>query len=343
MIGKDCWDDHVLNYKPTWDILDSTKLACFMRCPRLYFYEYVLGWRPEEPNNHLEFGKAWHKALEFLIVSGYSFDNAIRAIEIFYKEYRKYFPPETDALLWPKTPANVEIVLPAYVNKWKHDVRDYEVMFTEVGGAAYITEDIKMHVKMDTILRRRSDNKIISLEHKTSQSIWNWAMQWPLSLQIGTYTHMLYSCFPPEEVGGVTVNGAIFRKVKQAWEAIHQNKHSPYDLPYEFHRVDCAKTLGQMNIWAWNTMTWVDQLIHNFKELLKCTEDESVLCSFPMRTTSCTDFFGCVFHDYCMAWTNPLRVAHEPPLGFIEKHWDPSRIDTRYEIVDGEVKEVENA
>jgi CRISPR/Cas system-associated exonuclease Cas4 (RecB family) len=56
----------------TWQVLDATKLQTYMRCPRKFFFNYVLGWKSEIPSNHLVFGSAWHMAMEVLLDKGYN-------------------------------------------------------------------------------------------------------------------------------------------------------------------------------------------------------------------------------------------------------------------------------
>lgn len=43
---------------------DSTCLEAFKRCPRLYWYQYIEGWRPQGDNVDLRFGQEYHSALE---------------------------------------------------------------------------------------------------------------------------------------------------------------------------------------------------------------------------------------------------------------------------------------
>ena len=96
---------------PTWLINDPTKVKDFMACPRLYFYQYTLGWRPEQPNNHLHFGTCWHTAMEYLLLNGYEVESVVKAHELLTAQYREVFNPETDVLFEPKTPDNAFIVL----------------------------------------------------------------------------------------------------------------------------------------------------------------------------------------------------------------------------------------
>ena len=74
---------------PEWDILDSSKIQSYMRCPRKYFFNHILGWSLEEEeqgaleisssgllaapkseirkSEHLVFGTAWHHSMEHLL------------------------------------------------------------------------------------------------------------------------------------------------------------------------------------------------------------------------------------------------------------------------------------
>ena len=98
---------------PTWKITDPTKLNCFLSCPRMYFFEYILGWRPETPNNHLVFGTAWHAAQEYLLLHDYSVQSVMDAYNVMVREYRKVLGPETDEMFEPKTMENALVVLNA--------------------------------------------------------------------------------------------------------------------------------------------------------------------------------------------------------------------------------------
>lgn len=43
---------------------DSTSLGAYKTCPRLYYYQIVLGWQPARESVHLTFGILYHSALE---------------------------------------------------------------------------------------------------------------------------------------------------------------------------------------------------------------------------------------------------------------------------------------
>ncbi len=93
--------DPSLNYPvppaPSWEVQDASKIKTAMECWRKYFFEYVLGWRHDQPNVHLVFGSAWHEALAMLYLSDFSLGNVKKAYyEGFLPLYRDTFDEEDD-------------------------------------------------------------------------------------------------------------------------------------------------------------------------------------------------------------------------------------------------------
>lgn len=305
----------------TWEVTDSTKLQCYKDCPRMYFYQYVLGWRRSTPNNHLQYGKAIHIAMEHLLLNGYDNDSLLEAFSLFNQEYRKVFGEETDDLFTPKTPDRTIQMLAEYCNLYKDDFNKYEVVMLdsnpmiEISGIVSVDGYYNLYFKMDSILRRLKDGKIFSLEHKTKGGPFNrqWRMDFPLGTQVGTYTHALYCLFDPAEVLGVTINGLALKKTKTPM--------------FEFERLPIWKTPSQMQTWQCHTVRWLAQLEYDFNQLVQAQEGDDVLVAFPMNERSCTKYFGCPYHDFCLAWPNPLQRAWEPPIGFDVDFWDPRAED----------------
>ena len=290
----------------TWAIVDSTKMQCFLDCPRRYFFEYMLGWQGEGDNVHLIFGEAWHRAMEHLLLNGYNKAAIAEAYMKLNSYYRQHFDEATDDLRAPKIPTNALNALVGYVIEYKND--EFEVLYTEIAGSVPITEKRVMHFRMDSILRWPYG--IGSLEHKTGSTLTRiWMDQWLLSLQTGTYNHVLYCLYPEELIrdAGVMINGAIFNKTKT-----------------QFKRVPARRTKHMMNVWFWNIKHYFAMLEYEMERLQGCREEDDVLMAFPMNTQSCTKYFGCPWISYCMTWSNPLRYADEPPHGCTTRWWDPS-------------------
>lgn len=311
-------------------ILDSSKLNDYLRCPRYFFYRHHLGWQSEETSNHLIFGSSVHLALESLLLG-----NSVQAsFDTFLEDYRKtYQNPEMDDIFWPKTPENLFVILDAYAKYYKKDLIDNEVLYTEIAGTVAINESDSIALRMDSILRNHKTGKVFSLEHKTASSFYLWAEQWLLSVQVGTYTHALNCLFPIEEVEGVTMNGILFGKAKNAWQDIF-NQKVPKKLPWDFDRVTIKKTNDQMQVW----LHLVDYLVAYIEAELQDIENGDIVCSevlttFRMNPTACQSYNKmCEFHPFCCSWPNPLKKCHNVPVGYKIEFWNPLAKPAKKEI-----------
>lgn len=319
---------------PEWEIQDPSKVTCYLTCPRMYFYQYVLGWRPGEISNHLIFGSAWHKAMEILIVEGYETENIIKAHEALVKEYRKTFDPETDELYMPKTPETALIVLAKYVQRYRADHIRYTFDHVEIAGKVNISDDHTLHFRMDSIAHDK-DGVHFSLEHKTGSSTYMWAEQWPLSMQVGCYSHVLYCMYPEEKVQGVVMNAAFFKKAKKGWEQALTGQRLTVQPPYDFLRYEATRSREQMQNWLWHAVHYMDMIKWNFDILDSCQDSDDVLMAFPMNPKNCAQYGRmCEYHDFCNMWPNPLRkCGGDPPMGFITEHWDPSAEEAKTNVI----------
>jgi CRISPR/Cas system-associated exonuclease Cas4 (RecB family) len=300
----------------TWYVRDPSKVKGFMDCPRQYFFEYMLGWRSTAPNNDLVFGEAIHDGTEVFYLKGFGTDQIKEAYQTFLTTYRRDFPASTDALFEPKTPAKALKFFSEYTVEYPRDFDNLEVLYTEIAGTVPLNERHLLHFRMDTILRDTRTGLYLSHEHKTSkQKGRTWTDQWFLSTQLGTYSHVLYCLYPYEIVKGITVNGMFFYKDKIGFERV----------PVHF-------TKPQMQVWAWNMTHYLDMIDWETQRLAECKDSDDVLECFPMQTENCTKYRGCSYHEYCIAWPNPLQRCQEPPLGFKMEFWDPRARKSRHRI-----------
>lgn len=316
--------------QPTWNIKDSTKLTDYTACPRKYFYNYVLGWKTDEPAHDLHFGESWHRAREHQLIHGY--DDVQGAFDKFITHYRSVFPESTDSLFNPKTPTAALHTLMKFAEERGNDLLENEVVIldgekmTEISGKVPVDDHRYLHYRMDSIMRRLSDGKIFSWDHKstTAKSIVypSWSEQFYLGIQNGTYTHCLYCQFPIEEVLGVEFCGVGFEFLSKG------SSKRPAGYYSTFKRVPAYKDPGQMNAWLWNVNRILDEIDQDMDMLMSCSEDETVMMAFRMNPNSCTMYRGCPYHDFCCSFTNPLQQCYEPPLGFRVEFWDPSAMQT---------------
>jgi len=306
----------------TWQILDSSKLDTYLDCPRKYFYEYILGWRRDAPAHDLYFGNAWHIAREYQLIHGYG--DVKGAYAAFLDFYRKEFPESTDEIYRPKDPMGVVFALTKFSKERQSDLVENELLYSEISGTVPIDEKGRvLHYRMDSVMRRKEDDKIFSWDHKSAKRFSRqWAEKFHLSIQNGTYTHCLYCMYPVEQVIGIEFCGTEFKYLKKG------SKINPQGYQINFQRVPAWKTPEQMNIWLWNVVDLVDSVEREMDRLADARNNDQVMMCFPMNTNSCTEYRGCAYHDYCLSWANPLQRCQEPPLGFKIEYWNPAEMET---------------
>jgi len=292
---------------PTWYKHHATKIEDFLTCDRYFFYKTIAGVKAEDRHNHKSFGSAWHDLMEALLQHGYTADAMVLGIERFIERYRQDWGPETDELFTPKTPSVAAQAAAHYIQNYSSKDAGQQVLYTEACGAVPLSNNRVIRFKVDSIIR--DERGVFSREHKTASRMGRqWVDQWQLSMQVGTYTHMMYCLFPENEVWGVEINGTVFQKTK-----------------IDFIRVPCRASLPMLNAWLYDVNNWIDRIEAEIEKLMTVdSDDASVMQSFPRNPKSCTDYYGCEYHPFCMAWPNPLRSLEEGlPIGFKQDYWDP--------------------
>ena len=309
-------------YHGSMDVLDSTKLQCYQSCPRMFFYEYILGWRSSRANNHLHFGKAVHLAMEHIIREGYRVEAVMAALEIFNEEYRQEFPESTDTLFAPKTPGNFFSMLLKYLEQYKDDGQRYTVYKTEFGGTVTLSPEHKLAFKMDTILLDNETGKYVSLEHKTKGGNYigdNYVYEHLMGIQCGTYTHVLNTLFPPIDVEGIIINCLCFKKTK---------------IPdYILQRFPIHLSNAQMYSWLENTKHWMDLLYREYEMLSETKESDDIMIAFPKNGRSCCNWGRtCTYIDLCNYTLNPLQSQDHIPADMKVEFWNPLEEDLREKL-----------
>jgi len=300
-------------YHPSQDVLDSTKVQAYQDCPRMFFYEYMLGWRSARPNNHLHFGKAVHIALEHIILHGYRVEAVMEALEMFNQEYRAFFPEETDVIYSPKTPGRFFDMLIQYLKTYPDDLTRYKVYKTEFGGTVSLSEKHKLAFKMDTVLIDTETGLYCSLEHKTKGANYigdNYYYEHMMGIQVGTYTHVLNCLVPPDQVSGVIINCLCMKKTKKP--------------EYLLQRFPIMLTNSQMYSWLENTKFWMDLISDDKKRLENTSPSADVMKCFPMNGRNCCNWGRtCTYLELCISRNNPLQHIDRMPSDLEVSFWNP--------------------
>ena len=308
--------NEVIKPHPTHSMYDSSKIQEFLSCPRKYFYRYILGWEIDQPNVHLVFGEGWHRAMEVLLHEGYTTEAIQHAFEKFNNHYREHFTQIEDASNFPKSPESVVPALVDYITKYADDLTKYEVMYTEIAGTVPVSDSRVLHFRLDSVLK--GDKGIFSREHKTGSRLGaTWTGQWDIKVQMGTYLHVLYSMYNPDEVVGLEINGVIFYKSRSN----------------EYIRYNVRTSGNMMKAWLWEVNHFLDMRDWNLQELEASKVSDDVMAAFPRNPESCTKYMRlCKFHDFCTAWANPLQRCDQCPFDFKVEYWNPAEreIETRW-------------
>jgi len=305
--------DFPVPYHPSWEIQDSTKIQCYQSCPRMYFYEYVLGWRSARPNNHLYFGQCLHNAMEHIILHGYRTEVIIEAMEMFNDQYRAVFPVNTDSIYTPKIPDRFFEMLLLYVKTYADDMRKYTVLKTEIGGTIPLSDHHRIAFKMDTVLFNNDDLTYCSLEHKSKGGNYIgdlYRYDFLLGTQVGTYTHVLNSLYPRKDVGEIIINCMCFKKTKAP--------------DFILGRFPISLSNAQMYVWLENTKAWLDAMENDYYKLLQMSGFEDIMTCFRMNTRNCTSWSRvCTYHDMCSCWENPVAHKDSMPMDMSVNFWNP--------------------
>src|SRR5262249_22532963 len=150
-------------------LLTASRLRCFRTCPRLHHLRYVEGWKPRAESEALRFGSLFHRGLEawWGTVAAGDLDGAPLLVALAAVEARAIDAYEQ---------ARANELLRGYDLAWCPDAAGYEVLGVEVAYTAPLLNPAtnlarsrtwQLAGKIDAIVRRRSDGRVIVVEHKT--------------------------------------------------------------------------------------------------------------------------------------------------------------------------------
>ena len=308
----------------TYWIIDATKISDYQQCPRSYLFRYLFGWQPSTPSIHLQFGIAWHLAMEHLLANGYDQDSVDTAIDVFTEAFHDGYVMYQGDDHPTKNTASAMYALQAYAQTYHDDLQRFEVIATEIAGKVNLTDTKALYFRMDTMCKgsvKDCPPGYFSLEHKTgTRNDRVWKDQWLQKTQIGGYNYVLHCVYPAEEVRGVCING-VFPRMPPELKRDGSPRAGARDV--EFTRLLYPKTSLQLEDWYQNTIDWYDSIIRDTELALATPEDAPILTAFRKNPEHCTSYFGCPFMDYCHAWPNPIGRADVPQQGFVKCFWNP--------------------
>jgi len=306
-------------FHETFNVHDASKIQDYDTCPRLYFYKYILGYRPIDPIHDLVFGKAFHIAKEILFLEGYSMKSIENGMKAFLIEYRKDFGAETD-MDRKKNPASAMLALTKYVQDYERD--EFKVLYTEIGITVPVADDRVLYGKMDAIVKDPLFG-IQGYDTKTAGAHWSYLeASFRMKMQMALYTHFLFSYFEPEEVYGMVIDATIFTK-------------EPDNL-----RISIPLNINYLESWLWETNRILDDLEVDFSRLEAVKERNINMRAFRRRTESCVKYNRiCEFHDLCYSRPNPVARQNILPAEYRIEFWDcrKEEMKHKFDLTKGEV------
>jgi hypothetical protein len=149
-------------------LLTASRLRAFRTCARLHQLRYVEGWRPIQESEPLRFGSLFHRGLEawwraVAEPAAGPLDSALAAVAgRAADEYEQ---------------VRVDELLRGYDARWLADASHYEVLGVESSYRAPLLNPAtrfarsrtwQLAGKIDAIVRRREDGRVLVVEHKTT-------------------------------------------------------------------------------------------------------------------------------------------------------------------------------
>lgn len=247
--------------------------------------------------------------------TSFSPEDIAQAIEIGTRYYREHFDELCDDDNLPKTPAYLTIALATYAAERVPNDR-FEVL--EVGGNKLIeasglvpidSEGRNIHFRLDLMCRDLDNKELFVADYKTTKyNTVVWAESFQTSIQVSLYLHAASMIFDQHPVTMV-INGFI----------LHKNEVIT-------RRIPITKTNEQLEMALFDANCAVDDIETDMTCLAQCSPDDPILCAFPRRTNSCSEFNRlCPFHEFCINWPNPLAKCDVVQPGFVIDHWDPRK------------------
>lgn len=245
--------------------LQSSQIADFHRCPRMFYYRYVL-WRDRKGGGALLKGSAFHYIAEHYYKDNISLENMYMYILEKYPECEEFIP---EAL----------VMFQNYLVKYEDDEYDWFMIdgepAIELECKIELTDTINYFLKFDGIKER--NGKLIAWDYKTSSGYLNdyYFNKYELAYQTFAYSWAARELFP-DDMTGFMIDAVSSPKSKNTQFA---RRFFPLLVMVDEFIAELTRTAE----WIQDHIDDEDNFDHNY--------------------TSCAMQFGskCMYSDVCMA------------------------------------------
>jgi hypothetical protein len=189
-----------------------SSIQTYAACPTRYFFKYVACLSPLQESEHdLRYGKAWDCALN----THYQGGSVTEAQQAFVASYpASEYPAQLPFWSPGKSLANGLQAIPAYVEKWREDDSQWEVLAVQDRDT---NEDGDRVVVLDLVVRDRRDGLVYGVDNKSTGKYLDakYASQFDPHSQVRSYVARLQELHG--EVAGFYINAASFRHRSKAY------------------------------------------------------------------------------------------------------------------------------
>ncbi|MDK9699075.1 MAG: PD-(D/E)XK nuclease family protein [bacterium] len=175
-------------------ILTYSSMQSFLDCPRKYLNREIKCLTSKEKNRTLDFGSAWHGALERWYTPG---DQDVKCAAI--KQYfSDCFPNRESDYNERRDFLMLDVMFSTYLNRFPEE--DFDVIAAETKfllpiinpNTGRISRTFNLSGKVDGLIRMKETGELYILEHKTASSVdGSYLEKLPLDFQINLYAYAL--------------------------------------------------------------------------------------------------------------------------------------------------------
>lgn len=297
------------NIRWAWD---STCLGALKTCPRLYEYQYILGYTPKGDSVHLRFGQEYHAAIEDydkLRHAGADFADAVRTTIRNLLVRIRDFDPDTDTKAGQyKNPSTLVQLVVDYLDEYRNDPATTYVLAN--GKPA-----VELSFKFELGFGPAAGEQQYTIESDANDHTGNGyrvpvgpgPIPYTLCGHLDRVVELGGALFVLDHKTTTTTPGAYFfdgfspnNQMTLYTLAAQVVYHAPVKgiiieaaqiklaEPSRFERGTTFRTQDQLEEWL------ADTEVH-----LRQAEAYAVAGHFPMNDTSCDKFGGCRFRSVC--------------------------------------------
>lgn len=260
-------------------VYDPSCVSTYMRCPKLFYWEYAMGLEPKEGRPALEFGTVIHEAMDVLVGNG---DITLESLEKAIAVMQQYPPTVGDE---KRTRERGEAILRGYYEKY-HTQKDFKVLAKEVTFAIPLPNGATVSGRIDLVVEYLGRPWV--WDYKTASSLGG---HWPESFRPHLPTDT-YAAGVKQTLGdcaGVVIDGLLVSKTKT-----------------EFTRIFSERSEKEIEDAIPRFAEWVDRIEGDIRSV-----------KFAMATANCHAFYfqACDFLHPCLYGEGVLELKYRRKNG----------------------------